>query len=291
MAVVNHINVERVLAVAHRDGGADFSRVFAGVGQRLLHDPVCRKLDTKRQYPAIALDGEVHRHTHSPSLLNQRFQLAQSRLRREATLRPVFAEHTEQPAHLGQRLASGLLDREHRLERPRGVESQHLLSGPGLHDHDTERVSDHVVEFAGDPLSLLLGGGLHPLELFTLESLHPLGVHPGLVVPRPHDSPDEQRQPHPEHAEHEVADALVLAGHRDRDPDPDDCDSRKYTRRRGVHDQRVGGNRQAHQRDDRLLDRDSGDAVERHRDGRDQCHHKRELPSPHQRRGGDEGDR
>jgi len=48
--VVAHLDLERVLAVAQRHGGAR-------VGERFLHDPVSREVGARRQRPVAAFDG------------------------------------------------------------------------------------------------------------------------------------------------------------------------------------------------------------------------------------------
>ena len=79
-------------------------------------------------------------------------------LRRERRgCRRSSLQHAEQPAHLGQRLAAGLLDRDERLPLALLLGLEQPPHRPGLHGHHRDVVRDDVVQLARDPRPLLLG--------------------------------------------------------------------------------------------------------------------------------------
>ena len=88
--------------------------------------------------------------------LDQRVELGQRRLRRErAARRPRRVQQAEQPAHLGQRLAPGVLDlrggrRRRGRGRGRGSAARRRPGRPS-----PRRVRDDVVHLARDPAALL----------------------------------------------------------------------------------------------------------------------------------------
>jgi hypothetical protein len=104
-----------------------------------------------------------------------------------------MAQHSEQAAHLGERLSARLLDRNKRfagrlLSRP---ERKPLC--PGLHDHHADAVSDHVVELARDSSALLGDCQSRGLLLFPLECRGPRlqrGGQPLPVAEEPTRQPD-----------------------------------------------------------------------------------------------------
>ena len=86
---------------------------------------------------------------------------------RSPTARPARAssrrDDAEQPAHLGQRLAAGLLDDEQRLAGALRVLVQQQPRRAALQGHDAHAVRDHVVQVARDPGPLLRHRGARPL--------------------------------------------------------------------------------------------------------------------------------
>ena len=79
---------------------------------------------------------------------------AEARLRRERELVIVLAQHAEQPAHLGQGLFAGRLDRVERRTRLVSVVRQFAAASARLQNHHADRVRHHVVQLARDPYSL-----------------------------------------------------------------------------------------------------------------------------------------
>ena len=79
----------------------------------------------------------------------------------------VVAQHAEQPAHLGQRLAAGAGSAAHRdLARCSGIVVDRVGGAVGERDHHREVVGDDVVHLARDPRAL--GGGGEPALLVAL---------------------------------------------------------------------------------------------------------------------------
>ena len=142
------------------------------VRERLLHDPVGGELESRGERPRIALDRERHLEAARANLLGEFGDLAQAGLRRARGRGRVGAEDAEQPAHLGQRLAARGRDRvEHGRRRVRRIDA--ASQRPGLHDHQTDVVGDHVVQLARDAGALVdrgLGGELLALLLGALGS-------------------------------------------------------------------------------------------------------------------------
>jgi hypothetical protein len=93
---------------------------------------------------------------------------------RERSIAPPLAVHdAEQAAHLGQRLAAGLLDDEQRLAADPVVAVEQQPRGPALDGHHAHAVGDHVVQIAGDPGALRRHGGARP---FLAVALEPVGT-------------------------------------------------------------------------------------------------------------------
>ena len=85
----------------------------------------------------------------------------------------VGPQEPEQAPHVGERLPSGLLDREERLPGARRVLLEEEPGGAGLNGHDADAVRDHVVEVARDAGAL--GGDRSARSLLAL-ALEPCGL-------------------------------------------------------------------------------------------------------------------
>src|SRR5205823_10380493 len=59
-AVVGHLDLELVVAIAQDDSRGGWARVLERIRQRLLDDPECGQLQGGRKHPAFALDLESH---------------------------------------------------------------------------------------------------------------------------------------------------------------------------------------------------------------------------------------
>ena len=159
-AVVDHLDAHLAGDVGHADARAHGLPALARAPQRLLHEPVGRQVDARGERHGLAVDPQLDVQAGRARALDQRAHVRKARLRREPQLLVLAAQHAEQPAQLGQRLAAGVLDdRERRLGALR-VALRHPPRGARLHGHRAERVRDHVVEVAGDPRALLERGGV-----------------------------------------------------------------------------------------------------------------------------------
>ena len=96
-------------------------------------------------------------------------------------------EHADEPAHLGQRLAPGLLDDLERLALLLLIGLEPTANRARLDGHHAHAVADDVVELARDP-GALLGDGFAsfvlPLALELLGTLLRVGSLPELAADR-----------------------------------------------------------------------------------------------------------
>ena len=115
VAVVADLDLQLVGAVADRHVGLAGVRVLERVGQALLDDPVGGQVDRARERVRLAVDVQAHRQAGAADLVHQRVEVAEPRLGRELDLLALAPHRAEQPAHLGERRAAGLLDAFERL--------------------------------------------------------------------------------------------------------------------------------------------------------------------------------
>ena len=101
--------------VADADPGAAGVALLERTAERLLHDPIGGEVDADREVDRVALDGEVDRQSRGLRLAHERGDVPQRGLRGQRQLLVLAAQHAEQPADLGERLAAALLDGEERL--------------------------------------------------------------------------------------------------------------------------------------------------------------------------------
>jgi len=109
-AVVDDLDLDAVAVECHPDRCALSFRVFERVGQSLLDDPVGRDVHAGRHGARRAADAELDREPGAGYPLGEGRELAQPGLGREVNSFSGVAQHAEQAAHLGQRLAAGDLD-------------------------------------------------------------------------------------------------------------------------------------------------------------------------------------
>ena len=109
--------------------------------------------------------------------------MLQARLRgqRRRLLGP--AEYADHPPHLGERLATGLLDDLQRLALLVLIRLEQPPHGRGLHRHHADAVPDDVVQFAGDPRALLGNGEACLLFALHFGLLGKPARHVGLAKP------------------------------------------------------------------------------------------------------------
>ena len=98
---------------------------------------------------------QAHGQAGAAELVEQRVEAVEAGLRREVEVVAVAAHRAEQPPHVGERGAAGLLDAAERLAVLGLRRGQVVADGADLeHDH-ADRVGDDVVQLAGDPRALL----------------------------------------------------------------------------------------------------------------------------------------
>ena len=130
--------------------------------------------------------------------------------------RAVLAEHSHHPAHLGQGLPAGGLHRLQGLPLDLLVLAEPAAYSGGLHRHDAEAVTDHVVQLARDPVPLLRDRPDRPL-LTAKASL--LGVLGAQAQQRP-----EEPRDHPGGPPHRLPDASRRRGGLRVEADPGDAE-------------------------------------------------------------------
>jgi hypothetical protein len=103
--VVNDADLERLAGEAQAHRGPVRGRVPTHVGQRLLHDAVCRQVQPCRQRPA-AVDGQIDLEPRVAGGIHEHRQGLHAGLRGEVC-RLGCAQHRHDPAHLVQRTGAG----------------------------------------------------------------------------------------------------------------------------------------------------------------------------------------
>ena len=103
------------------------------------------------------------------------------------------AQHADHPPHLGERLATGLLDDLQRLAFLVLVRLEQPAHGRGLHRHHADAVADDVVQLAGDPRALLGDGEACLLLALQLGLLGKPARHVGLAKPLAEREADDPR--------------------------------------------------------------------------------------------------
>jgi hypothetical protein len=216
--------------VQRDDGVGPAAGVLEDVGQPLLDDAVDRQALAGRERRRAALLGELDSQPGVARAIDQRAQLACSGRR----LARRFAEGADRPARLGERLPRGGGDR---LERPGGggrIAARGVPAAVGLGDDDRQRVTDNIVQLAGDPLALARGGQQRPV----LELGGALAQRDPAVVAE-HGSEEQVDGEHRYHDDPVLAGELVeVQSERDR-PGDRDRDARGGHAPRRVGDERV----------------------------------------------------
>ena len=103
-------------------------------------------------------------------LLDELVDLRDAGLRHERRALLVVAQHAEQPAHLGERLAAGRRHGLHRRRRLLGRALGREDRAVGERDHDRQVVRDDVVHLARDARALGRRGDQALLVALELES-------------------------------------------------------------------------------------------------------------------------
>ena len=166
----------------------------AGVGERLLRDPVDGSRDRGGRRPAgLAVDREVDVQPAGALSLDQSGDLVDAGQGRAVHL-GVLAEEADDAIDLLDRLARKVLDRRDGLRRALAVALAQHARGPRLHQDRVEGVSGGVVELAGDP-GALFGDDELVLAPSVVELVGDTGAEePAPVTDQPRARPDEPRE-------------------------------------------------------------------------------------------------
>ena len=142
----------------HRHPRLGRRRMLGDVGHRLLHDAVAGHRPGRVERGDRPDHLGAHRDPGGPVVGQQVLEILERR-RRPATVvvRGGFAaaEHADRPAHLVEALAADTLGVGQRGVGLVGIAAQQMTSRGELQHHDRERVPEHVVDIARDPLTLV----------------------------------------------------------------------------------------------------------------------------------------
>src|SRR4051794_19420550 len=159
---VGDLELQRVLRPCDAHAGGRLAGVLERVGEALLHDAEGSEVKPGGQLAALPLLVQRNREPGVARALDELADAAHARLRRAAGGLPrlLVVQDTEQPAHLGQRLAPRPLDLLRGGDRALRVAVEDPAGTAGLYDHDADAVGDHVVHLARDAAALLGRGSL-----------------------------------------------------------------------------------------------------------------------------------
>jgi hypothetical protein len=158
LAVIDDLDLKIGGRVAQRHAGVCGTGVLEGVGERFLNDPKRGDVHAGRQIERLALDGQLDRKPGRGEACQQLVDASQARLWSKGQLRVVLTQHSEQAAHLGQRLLPGALNL---IERPAGLNGaggQFAPAAARLQHHDADGVRDDVMQLPRDSRALLRNG-------------------------------------------------------------------------------------------------------------------------------------
>ena len=129
--------------------------MLKGVRQAFLHEPVGGQVNAGRELNRLALDPQLDRQAGLARLLDQPLDLLQAGLRGERGRLLGPSQDADHAAHLGERLAPGLLDDEQGLALLFLLGAEEPPCRGRLDGHDADAVPDHVVQLARDPRALV----------------------------------------------------------------------------------------------------------------------------------------
>ena len=166
------------------------------VGETFLDEPVCGQVDSRRQLGGLALDLDLDGQSGLARLSHEPVEMLEARLRSQCGRFFGPAQNSDEPPHLGQRLAARLLDDLERLALLFLVGLQPAPDRARLDGHHAHAVPDDVVQLASDPCAFLGDRGPCLFLLFTLQLLGPLLRGPSLL-----ELPTDGERSKPEDAE------------------------------------------------------------------------------------------
>jgi hypothetical protein len=136
-------------------------RVPHGVGHRLLHDAVDRRVHSRGQRVQFAVERQVDPETTTRGA-HQALQVGDTGRRRQFGAGPAVPQCGDHRTHFLQRARPLLLDPLQRLEGSGRVGARDHPAGLGADHHGRDVVGDRVMKFPGKSLAL---AGAHPREL------------------------------------------------------------------------------------------------------------------------------
>ena len=145
-----------------------------GVRQAFLNEAVRGQVDPRRKLRRIAFDLELDGQARLPRLRDEAVQVLEAGLWGKGRRFLGAPQDADEPAHLGERLAAGLLDDLERLTFLFLIGLEAAADGACLDGHHAHAVADDVVQLARDPRALLgnRGDGLgFPLALELIGAL------------------------------------------------------------------------------------------------------------------------
>ena len=183
------------VAPVERDRGGRAARVLAHVGQRLLDDPVGGEVDARRQRAAArrstsSSTGSPPRAARSSSPAS----CASPGCGASSPPSSSLAQHAEQLAHLGQRLAGRARIASSGARASARVAVERGLGGVGLDRDHADAVGDDVVQLARDPAALLGDRGARAALALALEMQRQLSSRALLLAQAAHDAAGDRRR-------------------------------------------------------------------------------------------------
>lgn len=128
--------------------------------QRVLEDPVEAEVDPGRQRSRLTFHPQLDRLTALARALDQGVDLGDARLRLAPSSIVAVTQDSEDPAHLRESLATGVLDRAHRDVSSLRVVGEEAAGALGLNDHARNAPRHDRVQLARDSRTLTDDGQL-----------------------------------------------------------------------------------------------------------------------------------
>jgi len=146
------------LRIVQMNRGAGLAGVAADVGERFLHDPVCRLVHVRRKRPLSAGHGHGYGQSGGARTCHQAVQLAEAAA--VAVLAAVLvltAEHAERCAQFPGGVRARFLNRQQCGRHVLAALARQVHSHAGLDLDHGDAVCQGIVQLAGDAQALLHG--------------------------------------------------------------------------------------------------------------------------------------
>ena len=187
--------------IAQPDAGRVVGRVFRGIGERLMDDPICRQVHSGGKGLDLSLGGDRDGGAGRFARCRQLGQtvLARSRFQRVGLRVSGLSHHPYRGLQLQQSGRRGSDQVGKDLLRLLRMARSKVGGGSGLRVGDRHVVSDHVVQFTCDPHALL--GHAQPCLLLTgALGIRGARLHgPQIVMPQSRLAATDQWQEQPQH--------------------------------------------------------------------------------------------